>query len=346
MTTDVAVVGAGVIGLSIAWRCAARGHTVRVYDPATVTGASHVAAGMLAPVGESTFGEEALTGLMVSSARSWPAFAAELHAASGIDPGYRADGTITVALTADDLTSAERLRRFQADLGLGAVRERASELRERESALTPRIRGGSFAAADHQVDPRRVVAALRMLVPVEGTGVTDPSMVDARTVVVAAGCATATLTGLPIRPVKGQIIRLRAPHSGNPVLRHVIRGYADGRQVYLVPRTDGEVVVGATEEERTDDAVTAGAVHDLLRAAIDLVPELAEYHLAETAAGHRPGTPDNAPIIGRIGGGTLVAAGHHRHGVLLAPVTAELIADLVDGAEEPEQWTPGRFVCA
>jgi glycine oxidase len=190
-----------------------------------------------------------------------------------------------------------------------------------------------------------VVAALRARVPVEPVAVTDLSEVDAGTVVVAAGCATAALTGLPIRPVKGQILRLRPTGAVTSPLRHVVRGYADGRQVYLVPRADGEVVAGATEEEAADRRVTAGAVHDLLRAAITLVPELAEYELAEAVAGHRPGTPDNAPVIGRLRDGVVVASGHHRHGILLAPVTADLVAGIVAGADGPHEWTPGRFAC-
>jgi glycine oxidase len=165
----------------------------------------------------------------------------------------------------------------------------------------------------------------------------------APTVVVAAGCGTAALTGLPIRPVKGQVLRLR----GEPgLLRHVIEATVDGRSVYVVPRADGEIVVGATQEERSDWTVTAGGVYDLLRAAIELVPDLAECALAETLVGHRPGTPDNAPLLGLLRDGVLVAAGHFRNGVLLAPVTADLIADLIlNGTTDPllDDFAPGRF---
>ncbi|GAB3953159.1 hypothetical protein GCM10027614_58130 [Micromonospora vulcania] len=158
----------------------------------------------------------------------------------------------------------------------------------------------------------------------------------------------AALTGLPVRPVKGQILRLRAPGGVAPGFRHVIRGYADGESVYLVPRADGEVVLGATVEERADTTVTAGAVLRLLRAGVDLLPELAEYDLVETIAGLRPGTPDNAPILGPLPGrpDVLVATGHHRHGIVLAPVTADLIADLViSGVPDPllAPFRPDRF---
>jgi glycine oxidase len=166
----------------------------------------------------------------------------------------------------------------------------------------------------------------------------------AEVVVVAAGIGTAKLTGLPVRPVKGQILRLR----GEPgMIRHVIQATMDGRHVYIVPRADGEIVVGATQEERADHEVTAGGVYELLRAALELVPDLAECTLAETSVGHRPGTPDNAPLLGRLDddGRVIVAAGHHRNGVLLAPITADLIAGLVAGVEDPmlADFSPRRF---
>jgi len=344
---SVGVVGGGVIGLSIAWRLAGRGCAVTVYDPEPGRGASHVAAGMLAPVGEAHFGEADLVTLMRESARRWPAFAAELREEAGLDVGYRPDGTLLVARTDDDLAELERIVQWQATLGLTPRRLRVSELREREPRLAPRLRGGALVADDHQVDPRRVVRALVAALFAAGArfehrAVTELSTVDADVLVVAAGCATARLSGLPVRPVKGQLVRLRGP----AVLRSVIRGYVDGRSVYLVPRADGEVVVGATSEERRDVAVTAGAVLDLLGPAVELVPDLAEYELTETQVGFRPGTPDNAPIIGELRPGVFVASGHYRNGVLLAPVTAAVVADLVTGGPDA-QWSkpfgPERF---
>ncbi|MFE9688504.1 glycine oxidase ThiO [Micromonospora sp. NPDC005806] len=350
---DVAIVGAGPVGLAIAWRCASRGLRVAVHDPAPGSGASQVAAGMLSPVAEAYFGEHELTGLLAESAARWPGFAAELVEAAGADVGYRTDGTLVVGLTADDLAEARRLWSYQQGLGLPITPLRPSELRDREPALAPRVRGGAVAPGDHQVDPRRLVAALRTAA--EGAGavlrrhpVGALSEVDAPVTVVAAGCGAAALTGLPVRPVKGQVLRLRAPGRGAPGFRHVIRGYADGESVYLVPRDSGEVVVGATVEERADTEVTAGAVLRLLRAAVDLLPELAEYDLVEASAGLRPGTPDNAPIIGPLPRrpGVLVATGHHRHGIVLTPVTADLVTGLiVTGEPDPllAPFTPERF---
>ncbi|MFI7573315.1 glycine oxidase ThiO [Micromonospora sp. NPDC049497] len=353
LAPDVAVVGAGPVGLAIAWRCASRGLRVVVHDPAPGSGASHVAAGMLAPVAEAYFGEHELTGLLTASAARWPAFAAELTEATGADLGYRTEGTLLVGLTADDLAEARRLWAYQQGLGLPVTPLRPSELRDREPALAPRVRGGALAGTDHQVDPRRLVPALRTAAERAGatltaTAVERVSDLDARVTVVAAGCGAASLTGLPIRPVKGQVLRLRAPGGVAPGFRHVIRGYADGEHVYLVPRVDGEVVVGATVEERTDTTVTVGAVLRLLRAAVDLLPELAEYDLVEAVAGLRPGTPDNAPIIGPLPGrpDVVAATGHHRHGIVLTPVTADLIADLITtGVANPllAPFTPDRF---
>ncbi|MFI5935703.1 glycine oxidase ThiO [Actinoplanes sp. NPDC051494] len=332
--TALTVVGGGIIGLSIAWRCVRRGLRVTVYDDGGDNGAWFAAAGMLAPAGETSFGQEALTGLLTESARRWPGFAAEL----GDDIGYDRSGALDVALTSDDLAEARRM---------WAYSERpepltASELREREPALSPRVRGGAFRPGDHQVDPRRTVAALRAALGDAVVAKRVSTIPDGPTVI-AAGTGTAALTGLPVRPVKGLVLRLR----GEPgLLRHVINGYVDGRHVYVVPRADGEVVVGATQEERADTTVAAGAVLELLRSATDLVPELAELELTETVVRHRPGTPDNAPLLGHWKDDVIVAAGHHRNGVLLAPVTADLIADLVrTGRPDPllAAFTPGRF---
>jgi glycine oxidase len=341
----VAVVGGGLIGLSIAWRCARRGFDVTVYDPDIGPKASTVAAGMLAPTCETYTGEEDLQRLLTVSALRWPDFAAELARETGADLGYRDEGTLLVALTDDDLREVLRLCDRYERAGLPASPESAARLREREPLLSPRIRGGAWIPNDRQVDPRRVLAALRNVVANRvPTYVADMSTIDADVTVIAAGIGTAALTGLPVRPIKGQTVRLKAPA---PPVRHVIRGYARSRPVYLVPRRDGEVVIGATEEERgTDTTVTAGGLLDLLGPAAELVPGIVEYPVTETPAGLRPGTPDNAPIIGPLAGNMIVAAGHYRNGVLLAPVTADAVADLVATGAVPDvvkPFTPDRF---
>ncbi|GGN57487.1 glycine oxidase ThiO [Actinoplanes lobatus] len=333
----VAVVGGGIIGLAIAAELLDRGADVTVHDPSPEgsDGAWHVAAGMLAPGGESAFEYPYLTRLLEASGELWPSFAGRLG-----DVGYDEAGTLSVALTADDVADCAREWKHQK-----LARLSGSQLREREPALSPRVRAGAFAPSEIQVDPRKVVGALRHVLKgrIIARQISDLSEIESDVTVVAAGCGTATLTGLPIRPVKGQVLRLR----GEPgLLRHVIHGAADGRHVYLVPRADGEVVVGATQEERADRQITAGGVHDLLRAALDLVPGLAEHEITEWTVGHRPGSPDNAPLLGHLDDRTVVAAGHHRNGILLAPITARLIADLVlTGSADPllEAFAPGRF---
>lgn len=337
--TRVALVGGGIIGLSIAAEMLERGADVTVYDsaPDGADGAWHVAAGMLAPGGESAFEYPHLTRLLEAGHELWPSFAAGLG-----DVGYDRAGTLSLALTADDVAEAAREWKHQKLTPLTG-----SQVRDLEPAISPRVRAGAFAAAEHQVDPRKVVAVLRARLAgrITHRRVTELSEVDADVIIVAAGSRTAALTGLPIRPVKGQVLRLR----GEPgLLKHVIDGAADGRHVYLVPRADGEVVVGATQEELADRRPTAGGVHDLLRAALDLVPGLAEHELTEVTVGHRPGTPDNAPILGYLDDDrrVVVAAGHFRNGILLAPITAQLIADLVlTGSADPilDAFGPGRF---
>ncbi|MDT4988938.1 MAG: glycine oxidase [Micromonosporaceae bacterium] len=330
--TTVGIVGGGIIGLAIGWRCARLGLDVTVYDGQPAK-ASAVAAGMLAPTTETHPGERALHRLLGDSARRWPAFAAQL----GGDVGYREEGTLLVAVTDDDLAE---VRRLCARATTGTYPLTAAQLRDREPALSPRVRGGAFAPGDRQVDPRRVLAALQARVKVEPRQISDVSTIDADIVVIAAGAATASLTGLPIRPVKGQTVRLRAPR---PPVRHVIRGFVRSRSVYVVPRDDGELIIGATEEERgADTTVTAGGVLDLLRPASELLPGIAEYEVTEVVAGLRPGTPDNAPYLGVLHDNVIVAAGHHRNGVLLAPVTADAIATLVATGVPPAEITPFR----
>jgi glycine oxidase len=334
---DVVIVGAGIIGLATAWRLSQAGLSVRVHDPAPGSGASTVAAGMLAPVGETHYENAPLLPLLRESAAAWPGFAAELAAASGRNLGYRSVGTLAVAGDADAATELDREAAYRRSLGLAVEPVTGSAARTLEPLLAPRVRAGLRLDADHQVDPRRTVDALLSVVDVERSAVPDTA---AGTVVIAAGWRTGGLTGLPIRPVKGQLLRLRAP-DGVPRLSRVVRGAIDGRTAYLVPRDDGELVVGATSEERgTDTTVTAGAVHDLLRAAVDLVPVLAEYRLAETCAGLRPGTPDNLPVLGRLDACTVVASGHYRNGILLAPATATALTELVLTGEPPTRLAP------
>ena len=186
-------------------------------------------------------------------------------------------------------------------------------------------------------------------------------VLTAHRIVIAAGHATRQLKGVPdsvrkaIRPVKGQILRLRHPGNIPPLLTHTVRAIVQGHDLYLVPRQDGELVVGATQEERDDRDVMAGAVHDLLRDAQIAVPAVSELIFAEANAGLRPGTSDNGPILGSIlspaestngGGSLIIAAGHYRNGIMLSAVTADAVAAILGGQEPHTAWAPfrpGRF---
>ena len=350
---DVVVVGGGVIGLSIAWEAAMAGMTVTVIDPEPGHGASWAAAGMLAPAGEAQFGEEDLTALNLLAARSWPGFARRLEAAAGRPVGYVADGALLVAVDASDRVACDDVLGYQLGLGLDARRCSARECRAMEPMLSPAVSGGIELADDHQVDNRLMIAALVAACRANGVHFVDDEVAavdtragqvvgvhlrggDRRTtgaVVVAAGCRSGQLGGLPasalppVRPVKGLTLRLGGVH-GVPSLRRTVRGLVHGRRCYLVPRADGSVVVGATVEEKGFDlTVQAGAVGDLLDDARRLVPSLEEYGLDDVTTGLRPGTPDNAPIVGPTGiGGLVLATGHYRNGILLAPLTAREVA--------------------
>ncbi|MEA2421376.1 MAG: glycine oxidase [Thermoleophilaceae bacterium] len=339
---DVVVVGAGVIGLACAWRCAQRGLEVLVLEREAEpgAGASGVAAGMLAPVTEAEFGEEALLALNLAGAELWPAFAAELSERSGIDTGYRASGALVVAADRDDAEELRRLHSFQESLGLDVRWLGGRECRRLEPRLSPRVAGGILAAQDHQVEPRAVVRALREALRSAGgelrcgVNVSDFAALDAEHVVVAAGC----WSGPPVRPVKGQILRLR----GAALAQRLVRT----PRCYIVNRAGGEVVVGATVEERGfDTSVTADGVFRLLEAAREVLPDVGELELVDAAARLRPGTPDNAPLIGEHAG-LVWATGHHRNGVLLAPMTAAAVASIVTGEAPPEAvepFAPARF---
>ena len=363
MTRSVTVVGGGAIGLAAAWRTAQRGARTVVVDPEPGRGATDVAAGMLAPVTEVHYGEVPLLALNLESARRWPSFVTELEAAAGIPVGYRQEGTLVVAVRDDDLRALDALVQFQRQLGLPVERLRSTDCRDLEPALTPRIRGGALVAGDHQVDPRTLALALLRagasagvelvrrraiaLAPGPRVELDNGDELASDVVVVAAGCRSAELVDVPVRPVKGQILRLRGDVAA--LLTRTIRGLAESISVYLVPRTGGELVVGATVEERGfDTTVTAGAVHELLDAACRLLPVVTELELVEARAGLRPGTPDNAPIIGAAPGldDVFVASGHYRNGILLTPVTADAVADLtvgVDRAPVTVPFTADRF---
>jgi glycine oxidase len=367
---DAIFVGGGVIGLASAWRASQRGARVSVLEAERpAAGATGVAAGMLAPAGEASWGEESLLSLNLESLRRWPGFAEELERAAGIEIGFARRGALHVALDRDEAESLRRRYELHRQLGLDSGWLAGGACRKLEPGFATGVRGGAHVPGEASVDPRRVVAALlgaldRGGVPVHAgarvasaersDGVWRLRAADGRTfgaaaVVLAAGCWSGQLDWIPqdarppVRPVKGEILTLRGA-ADQPICERIVAG----DRVYMVPRADGRLIVGATVEERGFDVtVTAGGVLELLREAYRLIPEIAELELAEMTAGLRPGSPDNAPLIGSSATeGLLIATGHFRNGMLQAPLTADCIADLLAGAKPPvdlEPFSPGRF---
>jgi glycine oxidase len=393
---DAVFVGGGVIGLACAWRAARAGARVVVVERAEPpAGATNVAAGMLAPVGELTFGERALLEMTLASAALWPEFVVEVEAAGGVGTGYERRGALHIALDGDEAAELRRRHDLQRELGLEAEWLPPRGCRALEPGLTPSFHGGVFAAGEASVDPRALARALVAALEAEGVevrtgtevvggvwdgarlagvriarrgtdapaagadgtisqpmvtnaacrpgagsiGGADAEEVRADAVVLCNGAWAGQTAWLPeearppVRPVKGEVVELRPrPGDGPPAERIVA-----SERVYLVPRPDGRLIVGATVAELGfDTAVTVGGVHELLREAYRLLPDVAEMEMAGMIAGLRPGTPDNLPIVGPGAvEGLVLATGHYRNGILLAPLTADAVAATLAGTPVP-----------
>jgi glycine oxidase len=359
---DAVIVGGGVIGLACAWRAAQRGARVAVVERAEPGGgATRVAAGMLAPVGELSFGEPELLELTLAAARLYPDFVAELEAATGMTTGYERLGALHLALDRDEAAQLRRVHDLQRSLELEAEWLPPRRCRDLEPGLTPSFHGGVFAPSEAAVDPRALTQALLAALAEAGAEVRiGTEVVDgvfegerlcgvragsgeelrAEAVVLANGAWAGRTEWLPeharprVRPVKGQVLELRARQlPGAAAAESVARHILASERVYLVPRPDGRLIVGATVEEMGfDTAVTAGGVHELLREAYRLLPDVAEMELVGATAGLRPGTPNNLPLVGPGAiDGLVLATGHFRNGILLAPLAAEIVTDLLVG---------------
>lgn len=360
------MVGGGICGLAVAWRLAEAGVSVAVLERAQAgRGATWAAGGMLAATLEAEPGEEAMIGLARWSQSLWPDWAARLSRAAGTGVGYRDEGTVHLAVGRDELTALHHRLRYLRRLGLPVEWCEAAPLRDREPALSPDVLGGIASPADHQVDPREVVAALQAALAAAGVRVESGVAVEAverdgdgwrvvradgateraRHVVLAAGAWSGALAGWPaqpVRPAKGQALVLQMDPAA-PLLRQVVWGSG----IYLVPRADGRLYVGATVEDRGFDLrPTAGGVLSLLQAAWRILPGVEELPVVELVTGLRPRSRDDLPIVGACGDGLHVATGHHRNGILLAPATAELVAAGILGRSLPiddAPFRPGRF---
>lgn len=315
----VEIAGAGIVGLTCAWWLVRAGHDATVFDPAAGQGATYAAAGMIAPAGEAWFGEEELLRLGLASAALWPSFAAEIGVA------YARTGTVLVGRDASDLAVVRRSADLLARLGV-PIEEGALE-----PTLSDRVAGGVLLPEDAHVNPREVTAALLGLLGDRVVAEPAPGVGE-----VLVRC-TGTAAHPAIRPVRGEILRLR---SDDPPIR-MVRGLVHGEPVYVVPRANGEVVVGATSESHAGPPVpTAGSVRRLLTAAAELLPSLETAEVLEVLARDRPGTPDNGPLIGFVTPREVIAAGHYRGGVLLAPITAAAVLALVEDREPPPEVAP------
>lgn len=370
---DAVIVGAGVIGLSIAWRLSQKGMRVVIVDPKPLGGASWVAAGMLAPVSEANPGEEELVRLGLKSLQRYPSFVKELEDFSQMEVGYISSGTLEVGLDANDRAEIEFLHSFRSKLGLETKLLDSTATRKVEPSLSPGIQASVSIEQEHQVDNRLLCQALlkavylgggyfyqatiaelkfdekkplKTLVAENGIKISSPN------IVIAAGAWSGDIKGiipqLPIYPIKGQTLRVRLPESYLGYQK-IIRGLAKGYHVYMVPRKHGEIIIGATVEDKGfDTTITVEGIYELLRNITSLLPNISEATIEETLAGLRPGSPNNAPILGSFATqGLFVATGHYRNGILLTPVTSDALSDCVIDQVDPayiEYFSPNRFL--
>ncbi|MFJ6096098.1 glycine oxidase ThiO [Williamsia muralis] len=353
---SLAIVGGAVIGLACAVRAAESGWQVTVYDSGHLepqrgdgpvsTAASRVAAGMLGIAGESRTGDDVYLAFAEQAMSRWPEFVDRL----GDDQVVAASSSLMVGVDSADVGELAMVAEWLARRGHPIEPLTGREIRALEPAVSGRVRSGYLARREMAVDNRRLLAVLADRaatsgVRIETTAVHDLAEISADQVLLAAGVGSAALwTGLPVYPSKGEVLRLGSTPGALPPPKHVVRGRVNGRAVYVVPRPDG-VVVGATQyDSGFDRRPVAGGVADLLTDAIELMPSLREYHLLSAEAGLRPATPDGMPLIGRLDDRTIVATGHGRNGILMCPVTADLVADILSGKEIDQPATePGRF---
>jgi len=369
---EIIVVGAGVVGLSTAFALSRRGHAVTVFDPFPGRGASFVAAGLIAPMTEANHGEESLVALSVEAARRWPEHADEIESHTPYHVGLNESGTLLVALDSNDRARIRSMLPLYEALGLAAEWHGSGSVRVKEPLLAPTVRGGLEGPNDIQVDNRRLLSALTDVLKRAGVNIVRERVVSVRSsgtqatgvettrqiynagsIILCAGYDIAGIEGLPvhdeinIRPVKGQILRLYQ-RDARLRLHYNVRALVAGSAIYIVPRSSGKVVVGATvEEQGVSFSTTAGAAYSLLRDAISVVPAIAEAEIEGFEVGLRPATRDNAPIIGPASlEGLVYALGGYRHGVLLSPLVADCIAELIDSGAMPEiawPFSPERF---
>lgn len=345
MGMKVAVVGAGIIGLSTSLTLADHGHTVTVYDPAPASGATWHAGGMLAPAAEVVYQQDPLFPLMIAAGKWYPELIELIGKYTDSPTGYRTEGTLVVAKDRADKTHLEELQEYQQLHGMTTERITTREARKLEPALAPAISGAVHIPGDHQVRPRLIAAALQDACRNAGVtfvaeAVKDVNDVAADQVLLANGLGARETTGwfeganpLKLRPVYGDMVELRIPEHQRPLVERVIRGFVEDRPIYLIPREDGTLTIGATSREDDRPAPQAGGVLQLLRDASEVVPGIEECDIIETHVGARPGSPDDLPYLGRVNERVVVSTGYFRHGILLTGMGARCGAEIVEKRE-------------
>ena len=360
-TTDVAIVGGGIMGCAVALRLAQRGLRVTVVERG-IPGAeaSSAAAGILGPQMEAE-GPGPLLELGLRSRALYPALAAELHDATGIDVGYSKSGVLAVALTEHEEEELAARRTWQTARGLRVEAFSGVALREIEPAISPEVRAAIRFVDDAQVSARDLTRAFSQAAAAAGarflqgryvrrvvvaggaaTGVElDGEILPAAVVVVAAGSWSALVEGggVPaqvVRPARGQMVSIE---TRPPLFRHVVSVHGRG---YLVPRRDGTILAGSTlEMAGFRKEVTVGGLAQILGLACALVPALADAPVTASWSNFRPYTEDHLPVLGHTSiPGLVLATGHYRNGILLAPITAWAIAELIASGQSSIDLTP------
>lgn len=357
----IAIIGAGIVGLETAFELARADDSldITVFDPAPASGTTYHAGGMLAPAAEVVYQQDPLFSLMMTSAAWYPELIDAVTRHTDLPTGYRTDGTLVVAADRADFDHLTALRAYQNLQGMTVEPIPASQARTLEPALTPRLAGAVSIPGDHQIAPRPFAAALEDAARRLGvtfvaeavsevirdgqTGVVTASGTHAADqIVVANGLGASSVTGwhpdadgvrspLQLRPVYGDILRVRVPDALYPLVTRVIRGFVEDRPIYVIPREDHTIAIGATTREDGRPEPRIGGVYDLLRDAIRVVPGIEECDLLEASTGARPGTPDDLPYLGRVGEHVVVSTGYFRHGILLSALGARCGCDLVLG---------------
>ncbi|QGU04913.1 glycine oxidase ThiO [Corynebacterium comes] len=335
--TGVSVVGGGLIGLATALRLADRGHAVTLLDPAPASGATHHAGGMLAPAAEVVYRQESLFPLMQRSAELYPGLIQAVEKHTDLPTGYRTEGTLVVAADRADSTHLAELSDYQSAHGMDVERLPLRQARKLEPSLSPQLAGAVLIPGDHQVNPRMFAAALLDALANLGVSIVREKVTELpgdEQVVLANGLGAAALhEGLQLRPVYGDILRLGVPDHLSPLITRVVRGFVADRPVYLIPRSDGTLAIGATSREDDRPVPRTSAIHDLLGDAIRLVPGVEECDFLEATTGARPGTPDDLPYLGRVSGNLIISTGYFRHGILLTALAADATLALVEGRD-------------